>query len=252
MKLKFLYIVLFWSANSLFAQHIDSLFQKANESYRKGTYEQALVQYHNIDSLGGCSSDLFFNMGNSYYKLNQIAPTIFYFEKALLLNPRNEDAKHNLVFANRMRLDKFDQVPKSVFQKINEGLIYPFQYNTWAWVSVLLAMLTAIFFFMYYFNVSTMRKRLFFVSSVFSMLFFLVVLSFTIKAKHHKEHYRFAVIYDSVVSVKSEPNLTASESFQLHEGTKVQLLEDLDDWQKISIPDGKVGWMLTETSKEVK
>jgi tetratricopeptide (TPR) repeat protein len=252
MKIKFLYIILFWSANTLFAQNIDSIFQKANENYRKGTYEQALVQYHKIDSLEAFSSDLYYNMGNSYYKLNQIGSSIFYLEKALLTDPGHEDAKHNLIFANRMRLDKFEQLPKSLFQKVNERIIYPFHYNTWAWISVFFAMLTATFFLRYYFTTNTIKKRLFFTSSIFSLLFFVVVLSFTFKAKYHNEHYRFAVLFDSVVSVKSEPNHTASESFQLHEGTKVQILEDLDDWQKIRIPDGKVGWLLSETSKEVK
>ncbi len=249
MKYKLIYILLLLSS-SLLAQTADSLFARANENYRKGAYEEALKDYNKIDSLGQESADLFYNKANTYYKRNQIAPAIYYFEKALLLNPNHEDAKHNLVFANRMCVDAFEVVPKNIFQKINESIIYPVSYNTWAWISVVLALFTAFFFLRYYFSSYTLQKRLYFTLSLLSVFLFILALSFAVKAKHYVTHNTPAIVFETVVGVKSEPTTTASESFQLHEGTKVLVLESVDDWKKIKIPDGKVGW-LKETAIKV-
>ncbi len=234
------------------AQNAAELFEKANAAYRDGSYSQALKTYHKTEKLGQESADLYFNMGNAYYKLNQIAPSIYYFEKALLLNPLHEDAKHNLVFAQRMTIDAIEIVPKSVLQRFNMAIIYPISYNTWAWISVVLAFLIAGFFLSYYFSRYTTNKRVFFILSFVSVGLFLFVLSFTIKAKHHYNKDQPAIIFSPKVSIKSEPQLNASETFVLHEGTKVQIVQTIDNWSKIKLTDGKIGWLLNTDFKKLK
>lgn len=236
----------------LLAQSSTELFEKANAEYRSGTYSQAVKTYHQVDDLGQKSADLYFNMGNAYYKLNQIAPSIYYFEKALLLDPLHEDAKHNLVFAQRMTIDAIEVVPKSVLQNFNENIIYPISYNTWAWISVVLAFFIAIFFLSYYFSQYTSMKRSYFIMSFISIGLFLLVLSFTIKAKHHFKTDQPAIVFSTKVSVKSEPQLSATETFVLHEGTKVQVVQTIDAWSKIKLADGKVGWLLNGDFKKLK
>jgi tetratricopeptide (TPR) repeat protein len=234
------------------AQNSNELFEKANADYRNGIYSEALKTYHEIDKQGQVSADLYYNMGNSYYKLNQIAPSIFYFEKALLLNPSHEDAKHNLVFAQRMTIDAIEILPKSVLQSFNENIIYPISYNSWAWISVVLAFLIAIFSLSYYFSQYATKKRVYFILSFVSIGLFLLVLSFTIKAKYHYKTDQPAIIFSTKVSIKSEPQLSASETFVLHEGTKVQVMQIIDDWAKIKIADGKIGWLLNSDFKKLK
>lgn len=234
------------------ASQSDILFENANTAYRNGFYEEALSNYQQIDSLGLHSADLFYNLGNTYYKLNQVAPSIYYYEKALLSNPNHEDAKHNLIFAQRMTIDAFEVLPKSVFQKINERIIYPISYNTWAWISVFLVFLLSSFFLLYHFAKYTHTKRVFFILSFISIALFLISLSFTIKAKHYDMHNQPAIIFNTKVSVKSEPNHAALEAFELHEGTKVLVLENMDSWSKIKVVDGKIGWLLNDTFKKLK
>ena len=228
------------------------LFEKANTAYRNGFYEEALNNYHQIDNFGLQSADLYYNLGNTYYKLNQIAPSIYYYEKALLVNPHHTDAKHNLIFAQRMTIDAFEVLPKSVFQKINEKIIYPISYNTWALISVIIALLLSAFFLLYHFSRYTNTKRLFFSLGFINIALFLISLSFSIKAKHYSTHNQPAIIFNSKVSVKSEPNNTASEAFELHEGTKILVLENMDDWSRIKLVDGKIGWLLNDTFKKLK
>lgn len=245
-------ILILLVTNVLLAQNATELFDKANTDYRSGNYTQALKYYIQIDSLGEQSADLYFNMGNTYYKLNEIAPSIYYFEKALLLNPLHEDAKHNLVFAQRMTIDAIEVVPKSVFQNFNERVIYPISYNIWAWFSVILAFLIALFFLLYYFSVYSTKKRIYFILSFVSIALFLLIFSFTIKAKHHFVTDQPAIIFSPKVSVKTEPLLSASETFVLHEGTKVHVLQTMDAWSKIKLADGKIGWLLNSDFKKLK
>jgi len=249
---KAFYILLLLFICNATAQDVDAVFEKGNEAYRNAYYEEALKNYHQIDSLGLQSADLYYNLGNTYYKLNQIAPSIFYFEKSLLLDPKHEDAKQNLAFAQRMTIDAFEILPKSVFQKINETIIYPISYNNWAWISILFAFFVSVFFLMYYFSQYASTKRLFFIISLISLGFFLLSLSFVIKAKHYSNHNQPVIVFSSVVSVKSEPSASASETFEIHEGTKVQILEKIDSWYKIKLVDGKVGWLKEEAIKKLK
>jgi len=252
MKKSILPILLLLLVESLFAQDATILFKKANTSYREGLYEKALLNYQKIDSLGISSADLYYNLGNTYYKLNQIAPSIYYYEKALLLDPKLEDAKHNLVFAQRMTIDAFESLPKSIFQRFNEQVIYPISYNSWAWLSVVLAFFIALFFLLYYFSKYTNRKRLFFILSSFSLLLFLFSLSFSIKAKHYYQTDKPAIVFEHKVAIKAEPSLKAPSIFELHEGTKVQILEELDNWYQIKIVDGKTGWIVSTSVRRLK
>jgi len=248
----FLNIVFILLSLHSIGQEADVLFKDANANYQKAAYTAALETYKTIDSMGLQSADLYYNMANSYYKLNQVAPSIYFFEKALLLNPAHKDAKHNLVFAKRMTIDAIAVVPKSLIQQINEAIIYPLSYNTWAWISVLLAFLTAVFFLLYYFLKNTSTKRTYFVSSILSFVFFLLSLSFSIKSKHQATYVQPAIIFDSSVSVKSEPLLSATESFVLHEGTKVYTLENVKEWTKIKLEDGQEGWVINSSFKRLK
>ena len=100
-KLLFLLLI---TTNLTIGQNIQELFNSANDLYRQEKIEQAIKIYQKIESKGMVSSELFYNLGNSYYKLNKVGPSIFYYEKALELNPLNQDVKNNLVFAKRLSL----------------------------------------------------------------------------------------------------------------------------------------------------
>ena len=95
-KILFLLLIL---ANNVIAQDEQKIFESANEMYKQQNYEKAIEIYKNIESLELVSSELYFNLGNAHYKLNEVGPAIFYYEKALQLDPDNEDVKNNLVFA---------------------------------------------------------------------------------------------------------------------------------------------------------
>ncbi len=234
-----------------FAQTADSLFTDANELYKNGSYEKAIELYKKAEDLQVHSDDLYFNLGNSYYKLNKIAPSIYYYEKALKLNPANSDVLTNLAFAKRMKIDAIEVMPKTFFQKFAESFIYKLTYNSWAWLAVAFSFLGAILFLLYHFSYSSGKKLLYFNTSILSALLLIITVVFAYKSYDNEVNTKSAIIFKQTTEIKNAPTLNSDTVFELHEGTKVQVLDAIDDWKKIKLADGKIGWIIAEDMKEI-
>jgi tetratricopeptide (TPR) repeat protein len=248
---KFVIIVCVFFTSFGFSQAADELFFQANNLYKNGSYTEAVELYKKLENLGLQSDDLYYNLGNSYYKLNKVAPSIYYYEKALKLNPINEDAKTNLAFAKRMKIDAIKVLPKTIFQKFAEKFIYKLHYNTWAWIAVILSFLGAVLFLLYHFSYSRRKKLLHFNTSVLSALLLIFSVVFTYKAYSHEMNTKPAIIFKQTTEIKNAPTLNSDTVFELHEGTKVLVLDAIDDWKKIKLADGKIGWILTDDLREI-
>lgn len=227
-------------------------FEKGNALYQKGQYEEAIASYESIVKSGQQSAELYFNLGNCYYKLNKVAPAVFNFEKALLLNPNDSEIQNNLAFAQKMTIDDITEVPTVGFAKIIQDFTSGFHYDTWAWIAVVLSVLFLICFVGYYFSSRTVSKRIFFTSMLFVLLFTIISVFAGFLQKSHHENDRPAIVFAEATSVKSEPNSAAQEAFVLHAGTKVYVLESLNNFKKIQLLDQKEGWIEKSAIKELK
>lgn len=247
--MKKLLIFIVFLSQLVVAQSADSLFVKANKQYKDGQFENAIKTYQEIEALGVSSSELYFNLGNCYYKLNEVAPTIYNYEKALLLDPLNEDAKNNLLFASSLTIDTIEALPKSVFQKLDEAFIKKLTFNQWAYVAILCSFLGSILFLCFYYAYTSSRKRLYFITSMLS--FFLLFLSvvFTFKEYRFTKNNKQAIIFAEKIDIKNAPTTNSEVVFTLHEGTKVKVLDLVDNWNKIKIADGQVGWISANNIK---
>lgn len=227
-------------------------FEQGNALYRKGMYQQALEAYQSVLNSGKESADLYFNMGNCYYKLNKVAPAIYNYEKALVLSPGDEEIQNNLVFAHKMTIDEIKVVPKVGFAKIIRDFTSAFHYNTWAWITVALSLLFLLFFVGYYFSQYALSKRIFFIGMF--VLVFLILLSFlaAITERSHFVSEQPAIVFAEMVTVKSEPRSASADAFVLHEGAKVFLHDAVDQWVRIELTDGSEGWIDRTAVKAVK
>lgn len=227
-------------------------FEDGNKLYQNGKYNEAITAYESVLATKKQSAELYFNIGNCYYKLNKVAPAIYNYEKALTLNPNDPDIINNLNFAKKLTIDEIKDIPKVGFEKLLRDFTATFYYDTWAWISVSLSFLFLLFFVGYYFSETTVSKRIFFVGMF--VLVFVIVISIlsAIFEKNYHESERPAIVFDEVVSVKNEPKSSASDVFVLHEGTKVFVMESLDNWKKIELTDGTEGWIEQSAIKEVK
>lgn len=247
----FYLIVLFTVSIQGFTQTSNELFDDANSLYKNSKYQEAITVYKKIIASNVISSELYYNLGNCYYKLNKVAPSIYNYEKALKLDPSNSDARNNLVFARRLTLDRIDNLPKSLLQKFNTNYISKISYNQWGVIAILFSFITVILFLLYYFYHTSSKKRLFFATSVLSFILLIVTLSISFHQYNKKKSTVEAVVFNIEVSVKNEPTKDADEAFIIHEGTKIFVLDKVDDWIKIRLSDGKIGWLKTNSIKIV-
>ncbi|WP_370397810.1 tetratricopeptide repeat protein [Tenacibaculum dicentrarchi] len=242
-------LTLFFISNILLAQTTDELFANANTLYKEGKYTKAIKLYKQLETTENVSSELYYNLANSYYKLNKIAPSIYNYEKAIQLNPLNEDAQNNLIIAKRLTLDRIEELPLTFLQRINKNLLQKFTYNTWAIFVILLSFLASVLFILYYFSYTPNKKRLFFITSTISFLLLIITLSITYLQYNQSKNNIEAIIFSEVVDVKNAPTKDADKIFTLHEGTKVKILDTVDAWNKIKLADGKIGWVITNSIK---
>ena len=227
-------------------------FEKGNALYQKGNYKQAITAYESVLAANQHSADLYFNLGNCYYKLNKVAPAIYNYEKALLLNPDDSEIENNLAFAQKLQIDEIKVLPKVGFSKLIHDFTSVLHYNTWAWISVGLSSLFLLFFIGYYFSQFTSYKRVFFIGMILILVLLFMATTTSIVAKKSYETEKPAVVFAEITEVKSEPQHSSSTAFMLHEGTKVFVLETLNNWKKIQLTDGTEGWIDTNAIKELK
>lgn len=243
-----LYIVSFLFSFILSAQN-ETIFEQANTLYNEGKYAEAIDKYTAILESGNHSAGLYFNLGNANYKLNNIAPSIYYYEKALQLAPNDNDIKNNIAFARNMTIDAIDVVPESGFSKLIKSITNTFSFDVWAKLSIALVFCFVLLFLIYYFAFSSLRKRLTFIGSLIALFLCCVTLLLAFHKYNLDKKDKPAIVFAQESKVKSEPNLRSEESFRLHEGTKVQVLDVIGEWKKIKLSDGKTGWVLSEDVK---
>lgn len=232
-----------------FSQTPEALFSKANTQYKNGNYSKAIELYLAIEKQGLHSDKLYYNLGNSYYKLNKVAPSIYYYEKALKLNPANDDVISNLAFAKRMTIDVIEELPKTFLQKFSENVILKYSFDTWAIIAVIGSFFAAILFLIYYFSINSNIKLIFFNASILGLFVLIISTFFAFKNYDLVKNTKEAIIFTDKIEVKNAPTTTSDNVFELHEGTKVQVLDELDNWKKIKLADGKIGWITKSNLK---
>ena len=228
------------------------LFQKATEAYNKGEYQKAIDLYDDILENGKHSAELYFNLGNCHYKLDEIGPSIYYYEKALLLQPNDQEIKNNLSFAQNMRLDAIEEMPKTAMNRLHDSVVLALTPDQWGYLAIGMILLFVLGFITYYVMYSATYKRIAFIAANTALFIsiFSVVIGYL--GNRYQNSKNPAIIFGREVVITSEPNERSEKVFALHEGTKVNVLESLENWSKIKIADGQTGWMPSERLKLLK
>lgn len=226
-------------------------FEKGNEAYKKGNYQDAINYYEKALSGEKHSAQLYYNLGNAYYKTNKIAPSIYYYEKALKLEPGDEDIKNNLALANQMKLDKIEKVPDSFSYKFKKSIALIFNFNTWAIMTVIWSFIGLLAFSLFIFSKKTNVKRVGF-AWMFISLFMLLFSWYFAGIAQKIENEKYGIIFVPETEILTEPNLSSEKVAQLHEGTKVKLIDEADNWFYIKLPDGKKAWIPKEDIKIIE
>ncbi len=246
--LAFLMLLFAFSAN---AQN-DALFSRATEAYNAGDYNKSIAIYLEILENGEHSAELYYNLGNSYYKLNQIAPSIYNYEKALLMKPNDSEIINNLGYAQNMTLDAIETMPETGLSKIYENIIGVLSFNQWGYAAVLFMMLFVVLYIAFYYLKYATQKRIAFISGMLSLLLAVIATIMAFMSYGDFKIDQPAIVFSDEVIIKSEPNERSEEVFRLHEGTKLDILEEFKGWKKVRIADGQIGWIRSESIKLLK
>ncbi|HEA29886.1 MAG TPA: tetratricopeptide repeat protein [Leeuwenhoekiella sp.] len=236
--------------NFIYSQTGTQYFKQGNTAYAAGNYQQAVDFYTKVLGTGQESATLYYNLGNANYKLNKIAPSVYNYERALRLKPNDTDIKNNLVFAQNMTIDAITPLPQNTFTKWYNAILNLLTIDGWATLTVVLILLFMGSFIAYRFVYTTTQKRLFFTTTFVTLVFGLSALFFAFKSQMRMENDRPAIVFSPTAEVRDEPKLSSNEAFVLHEGTKVLILSDNEEWQEIRLADGKEGWIPKTDVKE--
>lgn len=233
----------------LFSNKINSNneeFAQANSFYQKGDFEKAKEIYEKLVNRGIRDERLFFNLGNTYYRLSEFHLAILYYERAKILCPFDEDINFNLQIANLRVVDKFEPVPKFFLTQWWENLRDRFNSSQWAIVSIVSIWLSAIAYFLFLIVRTALGKKItFLLGSILILLFLFASLLSYSRYKFENTH-NFAIVFSTNAYIKSSPEENATDLFILHQGTKVQLIDQVGNWLKIRLPNGNIGWIKRE------
>ena len=238
-----LILSLFFALTGRAQENAEAWFEQANAAYNAGLYDSARICYERIVDADLESVPLYLNLGNAYYKMREYPMAIYYYEKALKLDPSNEEVQTNLAIANHAIVDKIEPVPQSFIVRGWHNLRASLSGDQWAWCSIVCfaLLLVSLFLFLRSRRVG-MRKLGFFTGIVFLLAFALSVL-FAAQLKQASNVQDQAILMEPTVMVKSSPSEASVDLFVLHEGTKVSVLETANGWCKIKIANGSIGWI---------
>ena len=229
----------------------EELFAQAGSAYNRGDYQVAIDNYQRILSKGKGSVSLYYNLANAYYKQEEVARSIYYYEKALQLAPEDKAIQTNLKYAQQMTLDEIVPLPQMWSQRVVATLSRwnsPSGWGAWAVGSMCLFVG---FFFCYYFLQKIIYKRLFFTLMIVALMISVGSFFLGRTVSKYTEANHYAILFDKEVRLYEQPNTYSKEVFALHEGTKVEILDKVKEWYKIKVADGRIGWTKKHSVKKL-
>ncbi|PID60516.1 MAG: hypothetical protein CR986_03865 [Ignavibacteriae bacterium] len=241
-------IFLFLIVNTLvFSQALITKMQEGNDAYQNKNYQEAIKNYESILNQGYLSTDLFYNLGNSYFKAGKIGKSILYYEKSLKVSPTNEDAEYNLQIARARTVDRIQEIPPLFFFKWWESLLAAFTSEGWQIIVFIFYMLLLTSVAVYFLIRNMQIKKYSYIFGILN-LGALVLSSVLLFASISRESSKdFAILMTSTANVKISPDQQSEDAFVIHEGIKFKIEEQVKNWVKIKLSDGKVGWLPKNT-----
>jgi len=221
----------------------DSLAEKGNQAFGEGKYEMAAEYYEQVLDENLESTSLYFNLGNAYYKLNNVAGAILNYEKAKKLDPNDDDIDFNLKLAGMRTVDKIETIPTFFITDWTTELVNLYGEDTWGWLSMLFVWMGFIILSIYVVAKSSAIKKLFFGIGILFLAMSFVCFGLGNKKYNRVVHEQKAIVFSPSITIKSSPGENGNDLVVLHEGTKVMILDEVGGWNKIKLANGNVGWL---------
>ena len=220
---------------------LTSLFAQANAQYAEGNYEQAAEQYQQVLAEDP-SAEVYYNLGNAYFKQGELAQSILAYDLALRLKPSIKDAKHNLQFAQSRIIDNIDDTQSFFLSTWLKAVRNALNQNAWIALSISLFILTLLGFFFFAFSRTIWLRKTAFYTSVVALLVSICACA-NAGSLHKRDTQRAdAIITQGIVNAKASPDRSGTDLFTIHEGTKVKITDVIGEWCCIQVGNN-IGWM---------
>ena len=239
LTLFFLFIVI----QSGFANQVEDLMKKGNDYYQNKDYGKAIESYQKLVDDGYEGLSLFYNLGNSYYRTDKIGLAIVNYERALKISPGDEDVQYNLAIANAKTIDNIETLPKFFLFQWWESTLTLFSVKGWTYIAYGFYFLILILIGVYFFTKRPGVQRYSFFGGLVVVVFFILSAILLTVNLNRELNIKQGVVVQQAVSVKLSPDSKSNDAFVIHEGLKVQIEDKVDNWIKIRLHDGKVGWL---------
>ena len=235
-------IISFTSVKSFASSYLQA---KAEKLYSEKKYKEVIATYELILKEGLVSYKLYYNLGNAYYKNNELGKAIYNYELANKLQPNNNDVKTNLRIANSKTIDKIESKENYFIVTLKSGLVNALSSAGWAWLSVFSLIGTLAMAFLFLTSGHLLIKRIGFILSSVSLIVFIssILLGFT--ELNDKQSTNFAIVINRESKIYEEPTLNSNSKFSLHEGAKLNVLESNVNFTNIKLENGNEGWIKT-------
>lgn len=227
------------------------LSRRAETLYQEGKYREAAETYDTILASGQESYQLYYNLGNCYYKLGENSRAILNYERALLLNPGDQDARYNLKLAQDRVVDKIEVLPELFLVRWYKALVAYFSADQWAYISVALFILFLVMAALFFYSASPGIKKTGFTVGIVALLLTGMSVVFAVKQNNRIELRDYAIVMTPSVTVKGAPDNSGTDLFVIHEGLKVRVIGDLGDWLNIRLEDGNEGWVVKKDVEKI-
>jgi hypothetical protein len=221
----------------------EQFFDQANQAYQQGRFTDAILKYEQILQSGLISSELYYNLGNAYYKAGNPSKAILNYERALRLTPTDDDLRHNLQLANLMITDKIEPAPKLFVWEWWDAVQSVFSLQTITWVCYIAFVCWVAAIILTVLAPSYAKRRFaFFGGMVLTLLLAIGIIVFVGKLNHVTSTNE-AIVTANITTVKNSPDAKSTDAFVLHSGIKVSVTDQVNEWLKVRLADGKVGWL---------
>lgn len=224
----------------------DNRLHKANQHYADGDFDAAIEVYEEVLKSGMEAPQVYYNLGNAYYRKGLLPAAILNYERALLLAPQDKDIRYNLNLASGQITDKIEPVGVFFLTRWFANFRNSSDSDTWAIISILTFLLFLAGLLVYLFARTSLFRKIAFFMGLLSFMISVTTLAFSNHQKQRLVKRDRAIIFSPSVTVRSEPEASSTELFVLHEGTKVKILQRIDTWLEVELQDGSIGWMHEE------
>lgn len=223
----------------------------ADTEYQKGNYQQAIRDYEEILK-NGESAEIYFNLGNAYYRTDNITKAVLNYERAHLLSPGDDDINFNLQFARSKTIDKITPQSEMFFITWYKSLVNFTSVDNWAKTGILCIVMALLLVLLYLFGPQLMLRKIGFFGGLAFFVIFLLSNLFAFQQKQALDNRTGAIIISPSVNIKKTPAKNSTDQFVLHEGTRVDIIDKgMTDWRCIRVGDGREGWIETKAIEEI-